>query len=64
VFWVRAPSQRAGDFAQLKTWWLLRRARCSTRRIGTAVHTLLPRTSSGGKRLIEATSASGCEWPH
>ncbi|MFI0113671.1 transposase family protein, partial [Streptomyces globisporus] len=39
---LRAPRERA--FAQLKSWRLLRRARCSTRRIGTivqAVHTLL-----------------------
>jgi hypothetical protein len=39
---LRAPGERA--FAQLKTWRLLRRARCSTNRIGrivTAVHTLL-----------------------
>ncbi|MFB6839063.1 transposase family protein [Streptomyces sp. NPDC056361] len=39
---LRAPGERA--FAQLKSWRLLRRARCSTRRIGTivqAVHTLL-----------------------
>jgi hypothetical protein len=40
---LRAPGERA--FAQLKTWRLLRRARCSTRRIGRAVqavHTLRP----------------------
>jgi hypothetical protein len=39
---LRAPGERA--FAQLKSWRLLRRARCFTRRIGTivqAVHTLL-----------------------
>ncbi|MFD3741869.1 transposase family protein [Streptomyces sp. NPDC058629] len=39
---LRAPGERA--FAQLKPWRILRRARCSTRRIGTivqAVHTLL-----------------------
>ncbi|MFB7032303.1 MULTISPECIES: IS5 family transposase [unclassified Streptomyces] len=39
---LRAPGERA--FAQLKSWRLLRRARCSTRRISTivqAVHTLL-----------------------
>ncbi|MFE5908151.1 IS5 family transposase [Streptomyces wedmorensis] len=39
---LRAPGERA--FAQSKSWRLLRRARCSTRRIGTivqAVHTLL-----------------------
>ena len=39
---LRAPGERA--FAQLKTWRLLRRARCSTNRIGrivAAVHTLL-----------------------
>jgi hypothetical protein len=45
---LRAPGERA--FAQLKTWRLLRRARCSTRRIGTAVqavHTLLTCTYSG-----------------
>jgi hypothetical protein len=30
---LRAPGERA--FAQLKSWRLLRRARCSTRRIGT-----------------------------
>ncbi|MDN3262811.1 IS5/IS1182 family transposase, partial [Streptomyces sp. CSDS2] len=37
-------------FAQLKSWRLLRRARCSTRRIGTivqAVHTLLTCNYSG-----------------
>ncbi len=45
---LRSPGERA--FAQLKTWRLLRRARCSTRRIGTAVqavHTLLTCTYSG-----------------
>ncbi|MFF8848145.1 transposase family protein, partial [Streptomyces sp. NPDC015127] len=45
---LRAPGERA--FAQLKTWRLLRRARCSTRRIGTivqAVHTLMTCTHSG-----------------
>jgi hypothetical protein len=45
---LRAPGERA--FAQLKTWRLLQRARCSTRRIGTAVqavHTLLTCTYSG-----------------
>ncbi|MFD4578116.1 IS5 family transposase [Streptomyces sp. NPDC058479] len=45
---LRAPGERA--FAQLKTWRLLRQARCSTRRIGTivqAVHTLLTRTYAG-----------------
>jgi hypothetical protein len=45
---LRAPGERT--FAQLKTWRLLRRARCSTRRIGTAVqtvHTLLTCTCSG-----------------
>ncbi len=39
---LRAPGEQA--FAQLKSWRLLRRARCSTRRISTivqAVHTLL-----------------------
>jgi hypothetical protein len=39
---LRAPGERA--FAQLKSWRLLRRARCSTRHIGTAVqgvHALL-----------------------
>lgn len=39
---LRAPRERA--FAQLKSWRLLRRARCSTRRIGTiirAIHTLM-----------------------
>ncbi|WP_093879116.1 transposase family protein [Streptomyces sp. TLI_105] len=39
---LRAPGERA--FAQLKSWRLLRRPRCSTRRISTivqAVHTLL-----------------------
>lgn len=39
---LRAPGERA--FAQLKSWRLLRRARCSARRIGIpiqAVHTLL-----------------------
>ncbi|GHH45949.1 IS5 family transposase [Streptomyces candidus] len=45
---LRAPGERA--FAQLKSWRLLRRARCSTRRIGTivqAVHTLLTCDYSG-----------------
>jgi len=45
---LRAPGERA--FAQLKSWRLLRRARCSTRRIGTivqAVHTLLTCSYSG-----------------
>ncbi|MFD4849025.1 transposase family protein, partial [Streptomyces sp. NPDC058425] len=45
---LRAPGERA--FAQLKTWRLLRQARCSTRRIGTivqAVHTLLTCTYAG-----------------
>ncbi|MFE9571083.1 transposase family protein [Streptomyces sp. NPDC006692] len=45
---LRAPGERA--FAQLKTWRILRRARCSTRRIGTivqAVHTLLTCSYSG-----------------
>jgi hypothetical protein len=39
---LRAPGERA--YAQLKTWRLLRRAHCSTNRIGrivAAVHTLL-----------------------
>ncbi|WP_037675680.1 IS5/IS1182 family transposase [Streptomyces globisporus] len=45
---LRAPGERA--FAQLKSWRLLRRARCSTRRISTivrAVHTLLTCGYSG-----------------
>ncbi|MFI0107840.1 transposase family protein [Streptomyces parvus] len=45
---LRAPGERA--FAQLKAWRLLRRARCSTRRISTivqAVHTLLTCSYSG-----------------
>lgn len=45
---LRAPGERA--FAQLKAWRLLRRARCSTRRISTivqAVHTLLTCDYSG-----------------
>ncbi|AVH99337.1 IS5/IS1182 family transposase (plasmid) [Streptomyces sp. WAC00288] len=45
---LRAPGERA--FAQLKSWRILRRARCSTRRIGTiiqAVHTLLTCNYSG-----------------
>ncbi|MDN3265678.1 IS5/IS1182 family transposase, partial [Streptomyces sp. CSDS2] len=45
---LRASGERA--FAQLKSWRLLRRARCSTRRIGTivqAVHTLLTCSYSG-----------------
>ncbi|MFD5428540.1 IS5/IS1182 family transposase, partial [Streptomyces sp. NPDC127084] len=45
---LRAPGERA--FAQLKSWRLLRRARCSTRRISTivqAIHTLLTRNHSG-----------------
>ncbi|MEU2159372.1 transposase family protein [Streptomyces sp. NPDC019396] len=35
---LRPPGERA--FAQLKPWRLLRRARCSTRRIGTAVQAI------------------------
>ncbi|MGW2815294.1 transposase family protein [Streptomyces sp. NPDC001415] len=45
---LRAPGERAS--AQLKAWRLLRRARCSTRRIGTivqAVHALMTCTYSG-----------------
>ncbi|MEU3400830.1 transposase family protein [Streptomyces filamentosus] len=45
---LRAPGERA--FAQLKSWRLLRRARCSTRRISTiiqTVHTLLTCNYSG-----------------
>ncbi len=45
---LRAPGERA--FALLKSWRLLRRARCSTRRIGIAVqavHTLLTSSHSG-----------------
>ncbi|MFD6233530.1 transposase family protein [Streptomyces diastaticus] len=45
---LRAPGERA--FAQLKSWRVLRRARSSTRRIGTivqAVHTLLTCNYSG-----------------
>ncbi|WP_179199777.1 IS5 family transposase [Streptomyces sp. NRRL B-24572] len=45
---LRAPGERA--FALLKSWRLLQRARCSTRRIGTivqAVHTLLTCSYSG-----------------
>ncbi|WP_432016547.1 IS5 family transposase [Streptomyces hydrogenans] len=45
---LRAPGERA--FAQLKSWRILRRSRCSTRRIGTivqAVHTLLTCSYSG-----------------
>ncbi|WP_406066300.1 transposase family protein [Streptomyces sp. NBC_01077] len=45
---LRAPGERA--FAQLKSWRILRRARCSTRRISTivqAVHTLLTCGYSG-----------------
>ncbi|WP_436844572.1 transposase family protein [Streptomyces wuyuanensis] len=45
---LRAPGERA--FAQLKSWRLLRRARCSTRRISTivqAVHTLQTCNYSG-----------------
>jgi hypothetical protein len=51
---LRAPGERG--FAQLKSWRLLRRARCSTRRIGTivqALHTLLTCTYSGRKRFSE-----------
>jgi hypothetical protein len=39
---LRAPGERA--FARLKSWRILRRARCSTNRVGTivsAIHTLL-----------------------
>lgn len=45
---LRAPGEHA--FAQLKTWRLLRRARCSTRRISRlaqAIHTLLTCDYSG-----------------
>lgn len=42
---LRAPGERA--FAQLKSWRLPRRARCSTRRISTIVHTLLTCSCSG-----------------
>ncbi len=45
---LRAPGERA--FAQLETWRPLRRARCSTHHIGTAVqavHTLLTCTHPG-----------------
>ncbi|MFJ9753164.1 IS5/IS1182 family transposase, partial [Streptomyces chartreusis] len=45
---LRAPGERA--FPQLKSWRLLRRARCSTHRIGIAVqavHTLLTCDYSG-----------------
>ncbi|KOV58788.1 IS5/IS1182 family transposase [Streptomyces sp. MMG1121] len=45
---LRAPGERA--FARLKSWRLLRRARCSTNRIGrtvAAVHTLLTCQYSG-----------------
>jgi hypothetical protein len=46
---LRASGERA--FAQLKSWRLLRRARCSTNRLGRivrAVHTLLICKNSGG----------------
>ncbi|MFJ4806749.1 transposase family protein [Streptomyces murinus] len=55
---LRASGERA--FAQLKTLRLLRRARCSTRRISTAVqtlHTLLTCDYSGQKRLTEPFSS-------
>jgi hypothetical protein len=45
---LRAPGERA--FTQLKSWRLLRRAPCSTRRINTiiqALHTLLTCNYSG-----------------
>ncbi|SHN35897.1 hypothetical protein SAMN05216268_1634 [Streptomyces yunnanensis] len=45
---LRAPGERA--FAQLKTRRILRKARCSTNRIGTvvaAVHTLLTYEDGG-----------------
>ncbi|MFI1630666.1 transposase family protein, partial [Streptomyces noursei] len=45
---LRAPGERA--FAQLKSWHILRRARCSTNRITritTAIHTLLTCRNSG-----------------
>nr|WP_116209054.1 transposase family protein [Streptomyces olivoreticuli] len=42
---LRTPGERAS--ARLKTWRVLRRARCSTNRIIQAVHTLLTRESSG-----------------
>ncbi len=43
-----APGERA--FAQLKTWHILRKARCSTNRIGiivAAIHTLLTCENEG-----------------
>jgi hypothetical protein len=51
---LRAPGERA--FAQLKTWRILRRARCSTNRIGriVAVHTLLICEYGGCKRFSES----------
>ncbi|MFD5514274.1 IS5/IS1182 family transposase, partial [Streptomyces sp. NPDC127051] len=45
---LRAPGERA--FAQLKSWRILRRARCSTNRISQiikAIHTLLTCRYSG-----------------
>ncbi|MFE3907842.1 transposase family protein, partial [Streptomyces sp. NPDC059153] len=45
---LRAPGERA--FAQLKQWRILRRTRCSTRRVGTivqAIHTLMTCGYSG-----------------
>ncbi|RSM92558.1 transposase family protein, partial [Streptomyces sp. WAC 01420] len=45
---LRAPGERA--FARLKSWHIMRRARCSTRRISRtvqAIHTLLTCDYSG-----------------
>ncbi|MFH9016701.1 transposase family protein [Streptomyces sp. NPDC017943] len=41
---LRVPGERA--FAQLKTWRLLRRARCSTHRIDTAIQAVLTLSTS------------------
>jgi hypothetical protein len=52
---LRAPGELA--FTQLKSWRLLRRARCSARRIGTivqAIHTLLPVTIQDEKGSVSS----------
>ncbi|MFB7449904.1 transposase family protein [Streptomyces sp. NPDC056194] len=54
---LRAPGERA--FAQLKSWRLLRRARCSTRRIGTIIQAIhaLPTCWPAGQQLFRMKTA-------
>ncbi|WP_324289003.1 transposase family protein, partial [Streptomyces sp. CoH17] len=57
----RALGERA--FEQLKSWRLLRRVRCSTRRIGTvvlAVHTLLTCDYAGWKTISGSLAFHSC----